>query len=216
MMQQKLFAEAFGTFCLVFAGTGAIVTNDITDGVITHVGIAFVFGLVVMAMIHAVGDISGAHINPAVTIGMWIAGRLPRSSVTPYILSQTAGGLLASSLLRVLFPSHPNLGATIPSGDSWQSFILEIICTVILMVVVLLVSSGSKEQGMLAGLTVGAVICIEAMFAGPISGASMNPVRSFAPAVMSYTWTSQWLYIVAPITGALLGVGVFHLLKSND
>ena len=215
-MRRQLYAEAFGTFCLVFAGTGAIVINDIAEGVITHVGIAIVFGLVVMAMIHAVGDISGAHINPAVTVGMWIAGRLPRSSVLPYIFSQIAGGILASSLLRTLFPSHLNLGATIPSGAPWQSFILEMICTAILMVVVLLVSSGSKEQGMLAGLTVGAVICVEAIFAGPISGASMNPVRSLAPAVMSCTWTSQWLYVVAPISGALVGVLVFHFSLRHD
>ncbi len=214
-MLSRLVAEAFGTFCLVFAGTGAIVINDVSGGVVTHVGIAIVFGLVVMAMIHAVGDISGAHLNPAVTIGMAAAGRLPRGHVIPYIATQLAGAFAASGLLRLLFPHHVSLGATVPAGDFWQSFVLEGVLTFILMVVILRVSSGPKERGILAGITVGAVIGLEAMFAGPISGASMNPARSLAPAAVSGEFTGLWVYLTAPIAGAIAGVSCQRLLQDG-
>ncbi|MFM8733786.1 MAG: MIP/aquaporin family protein [Pirellulales bacterium] len=215
MMPSRFTAEAFGTFCLVFAGTGAIVINDVSGGAITHVGIAAVFGLVVMAMIHTVGDISGAHLNPAVTIGMWLAGRLPGAAVLPYCASQVAGAVAASGLLRVLVPVHATLGATVPAGTAWQSFVLEAVLTCILMVVVLRVSSGPRERGMLAGITVGAVIGLEAMFAGPISGASMNPARSLAPAVVTGEHAHLWVYLAAPVAGALAGVAIHRLLHDG-
>lgn len=214
-MPNRAFAEAFGTFCLVFAGTVAIVINDVSGGAITHVGIAIVFGLVVMAMIHAVGDISGAHLNPAVTLGMWIAGRLPGRLVTPYISSQLLGGLAASLVVRLLFPSHATLGATLPAGPSRQSFVLEVICSCILMVVILRVSSGAQERGLFAGITVGGIIGLEAMFAGPISGASMNPARSLAPAIVAWRLAHVWIYLVAPVVGALLGVAVYRGLRDD-
>jgi len=215
MPLNRIAAEAFGTFCLVFAGTGAIVINDVSGGAITHVGIALVFGLVVMAMIHAVGDISGAHLNPAVTIGMWLAGRLPMTAVLPSIASQAAGAFAASGLVRLLFPRHATLGATVPAGAAWQSFVLECVLAFILMVVILRVSSGPKERGMLAGITVGAVIGLEAMFAGPISGASMNPIRSLAPAVVSGSFADLWVYLTAPVAGALAGVAAHRLLYDD-
>jgi aquaporin NIP len=215
MKLDRLTAEAFGTFCLVFAGTGAIVSNDVSGGAITHVGIALVFGLVVMAMIHTVGDISGAHLNPAVTIGMCSAGRLPAAAVLPYLASQAAGAFAASGLLRLLFPQHPSLGATVPAGPAWQSFVLEAVLTFILMVVILRVSSGPKERGILAGITVGAIIGLEALFAGPISGASMNPIRSLAPAAVSGELTSLWVYLTAPVVGALVGVAAHRLLLES-
>ena len=214
-MPNRHCAEAFGTFCLVFVGTGAIVINDVSGGTITHVGIAVVFGLIVMAMIHTVGDISGAHLNPAVTLGMWTAGRLPAASVAPYIVSQMIGGLTASLLLRILFPEHPTLGASLPAGPASQSFVLEVVCSFILMVVILRVSSGSKERGLLAGLTVGGIIGLEAMFAGPISGASMNPARSLAPAVVAMRLADLWIYLVAPVAGALLGVVAYRFLRDD-
>lgn len=214
-MLNRLAAEAFGTFCLVFAGTGAIVINDVSGGVITHAGIAVVFGLAVMAMIHAVGDISGAHLNPAVTIGMAAAGRLPRGQAIPYIAAQLGGAFAASGLLRLLFLHHASLGATIPAGDVWQSFVLEGVLTFILMVVILRVSSGPKERGILAGITVGAVIGLEAMFAGPISGASMNPARSLAPAAVSGEFAGLWVYLTAPIAGAIAGVACQRLLQDG-
>ena len=214
-MLRRISAEIFGTFCLLFAGTGAIVINDVSGGSITHVGVALVFGLVVMAMVHAVGDISGAHMNPAVTVGMWASRRLPTGLVLPYVLAQLAGGFAASGLLKVLFPQHPTLGATIPAGSAWQSFVLEIVLTWILMAVVLRVSSGSKERGMFAGITVGSVIAVEAMFAGPICGASMNPVRSLTPAVTAGVVDTLWIYLAAPLLGSLLAVATEPLLRDH-
>ena len=203
---RKLIAEFIGTFALVFAGTGAIVINDVSQGAITHVGIALTFGLVVLAMIYTLGDISGAHLNPAVSLGFWVARRFPGSAVGLYVTSQSAGALAASLLLRLLFPSHSTLGATLPAGSQWQSFILEFVLTFLLMFVILNVSTGAKEKGITAGIAIGSVIGLEAMFAGPICGASMNPARSLAPALVSGHLTGLWLYLLAPITGAAMAV----------
>jgi len=203
---KKWGAEFIGTFALVFAGTGAIVINEASGGAITHVGISLTFGLVVLAMIYAVGDISGAHLNPAVSLGFFAARRFPARELIPYILSQCAGAFVATSSLRLLFPNDATLGATLPAGSALQSFALEFILTAILMFVILSVSIGAAEKGITAGIAVGAVIGLEAMFAGPISGASMNPARSLAPAIVSQHLSSLWIYLVAPTAGALLAV----------
>ena len=203
---KKFFAEFLGTFSLIFAGTGAIVINDTSGGAITHVGVALTFGLIVLAMIYAVGDISGAHLNPAVTLGFFAARRFSGRLVVPYIISQLLGAFAASGLMRILFPAHATLGATLPAGSAVQSFILEFVLTAILMFVILSVSTGAKERGITAGIVVGAVIALEAMFAGPICGASMNPARSIAPAFVSGDLSSLWIYFLAPVGGALLGV----------
>lgn len=205
-MNRQFTAEAIGTFCLLFAGTGAIVVNSVSDGAITHVGIALTFGLVVMAMIYAIGDVSGCHINPAVTIAFWVAGRFEGKQVVPYIFSQCVGAFAASGLLRVMFPDHPNLGATLPAGDWLQSFIFEVVLTFMLMYVILNVSTGAKEKGIMAGAAIGSVVAFEAMFAGPICGASMNPARSLSPAIVSGELSHLWVYLTAPIIGALLAV----------
>lgn len=202
---RKLTAELFGTFALVFTGTGAIVINDLRGGV-THVGISLTFGLIVLALIYALGDLSGAHINPAVTLGFAAARRFPPRWIVPYILSQCAGALLASALLRLLFWDHATLGATRPAGPAWQSFVLELILTLLLMVVILAVSTGAKEKGIMAGVAVGAVIALEALFAGPVCGASMNPARSLAPALVSGDLKHLWIYLAAPVAGAILAV----------
>jgi aquaporin Z len=203
---KRLTAEALGTFCLVFAGTGAIVINDTHDGAVTHVGIALTFGLVVLAMIYALGDVSGCHLNPAVTLGFFAARRFEGRWVGPYLLSQCLGAVAASLVLSLMFPSSVTLGATLPTGSAVQSFVLEAILTFLLMFVVLSVSTGSKEKGVLAGVAVGAVIALEALFAGPVSGASMNPARSLAPALVAWRLDSLWVYLTAPILGALAGV----------
>ena len=203
---KKCAAEFFGTFCLVFAGTAAIVVNATTDGVISHAGIALVFGLIVLAMIYTVGDVSGAHLNPAVTFGFWAAGRLEFALVLPYIASQTLGAVAASGAVRLIFSQNGSLGATLPTGSALQSFTLEVILTLILMWVILSVSTGAKEKGITAGIAIGAVIALEALFAGPISGASMNPARSLGPAVVSMNFASLWIYLTAPVLGALLAV----------
>jgi aquaporin NIP len=199
---RKLAAEFIGTFALVFAGTGAITINGESGGTVSHVGIALTFGLVVLAMIYALGDVSGAHLNPAVTVGFFAARRFPLRWVVPYVLSQCAGAILASVLLRLLFPDHPSLGATVPNGTDMQSFWLEIILTGLLMFVILSVSTGAKEKGVMAGVAVGSVIALEALFAGPICGASMNPARSLAPALISGRLDHLWVYLAAPVLGA--------------
>ena len=211
-IRNRLAAEAIGTFALLFAGTGAIVVNDAT-GAVTHPGVALTFGLVVLALVYALGDVSGAHLNPAVTLGFAAAGRFPRREVGPYIAAQLAGAFVASLLLRVLFPESLTLGATIPRGAAGQSFVLEVVLTWFLMLVVLCVSTGAKEKGVTAGIAVGAVVALEALFAGPICGASMNPARSLAPAVVSGNVAIVWLYLVAPVVGALLAVPTFHLIR---
>lgn len=203
---KKLLAELLGTFALLFAGTGAIIINQESAGVIGHAGIALTFGLVVLAMIYTFGDVSGAHLNPAVTVAFAAAGRFAWRAVPGYVLAQAAGALAASGLLRMLFMANRQLGATLPAGSAGQSFILEVVLTAILMLTILSVSTGSKEKGVTAGIAVGAVIALEAMFAGPVCGASMNPVRSLAPAVVSGHLEHLWVYLVAPVIGALLAV----------
>jgi len=203
---KKLLAEYLGTFCLVFAGTGAIIINHESGGVIGHPGIAITFGLVILAMIYTFGDVSGAHFNPAVTIGFAAARRLPWRDIPPYIGAQVAGALSASGVLRILFPTDDLLGTTLPAGSNFQSFLLEVILTTILMLTILNVSTGANEKGVTAGIAIGSVIGLEAMFAGPICGASMNPARSLGPALVSGHLGHLWIYLLAPVIGALLSV----------
>jgi len=212
---KKYLAEIIGTFALVFCGTGAIIINQEFGGVITHVGIAITFGLIVAAMIYALGEISGAHFNPAVTIAFWTAKVFPRKDVLPYLFSQATGAFLASFILSILFPKNTSLGSTLPAGSEMQSFVMEIILTFFLMLVILHVAKGSKEQGMFAGLAIGSVVLLEAMFAGPVSGASMNPIRSLAPAIASGHIEHLWIYILAPITGAIIAVVSWKVLKEK-
>lgn len=205
-MMKKYVSEVLGTFALVFAGTGAIIINEVSGGAITHVGIALTFGLIVLAMVYAFGDVSGAHLNPAVTIAFAGARHFPWRDVPGYVIAQLIGAFAASGVLRGLFPGNEKLGATLPSGTAWQSLTLEVILTFILMLVILSVSTGAKEKGITAGIAVGAVIGLEAMFAGPICGASMNPARSLAPALVSGHLEHLWVYLLAPTVGALLAV----------
>ncbi len=212
---KRYLAEFIGTFALVFCGTGAIIINE-QSGVISHAGIAITFGLIVMVMIYAVGNISGAHFNPAVTIAFTVAKKFPLDQLSQYIIAQVGGALLASLILKFLFPENILLGTTLPSGTDLQSFVLEIILTFFLMFVIINVAHGSKEQGMFAGLAIGSTVLLDAMFAGPISGASMNPARSFAPALISGEFSHLWIYLTAPIIGALLAVIIHNILTKPD
>lgn len=210
---RNYLAEIIGTFALVFCGTGAIIIDQETAGVITHSGVAITFGLIVAAMIYSLGEISGAHLNPAVTLAFSVSGSFPIKQIIPYVLSQGVGAFFASLCLSFLFPNNETLGSTIPSGPPMQSFVLELILTFILVFVILQLAKGSKEQGMFAGVVIGGVVLLEAMFAGPISGASMNPIRSLAPAIISGHLEHQWVYIAAPIIGALVSVVTWMILK---
>jgi len=211
---RKMAAEAFGTFALVFAGTGAIVINETSGGAITHAGVAVTFGLIVLAMIYSIGDVSGCHLNPAVTLGFYAARRFSGQLVAPYLLSQCAGAIFASITLRLMFPSSSTLGVTNPADGATQSFVMEFLLTLILMFVILSVSAGSHEKGLLAGVAIGSVIALEAMFAGPVSGASMNPARSLAPALVSMQFGNLWIYLVAPIMGAVASVVVYRCIHA--
>jgi aquaporin Z len=212
--RSKYLAEAIGTFALVFVGTGAIIVNDVSAGAISHVGVALAFGLVIATMIYAVGDVSGAHFNPAVTFGFWLARRLPRNEVAPYLIAQVAGAVAASGLLRVMFAAHPNLGATLPTGGLSESFVMETVLTFLLMFVILGVTTG-PDRGF-AGIAIGATVCLGALFGGPVSGASMNPARSLGPALFSGLWTPIWLYIAAPAFGAAVAVGACRATRGPD
>ncbi|MFT4642332.1 MAG: aquaporin NIP [Candidatus Azotimanducaceae bacterium] len=212
---KKYIAEFIGTYALVFFGTGAMVVESIHPN-IGVVGIAIAFGAVVMAMIYAFGETSGAHINPAVTIGFVFAGRFEKKEVVPYILFQILGAIAASFTLKFLFPDLALYGNTLPSDGWLQSFVLEFILTLILMLVIIKVSSGSKETGTMAAIAIGGTVLIEALVFGPITGASMNPARSIAPALASGNFQDLWLYIVAPVIGAIVAILICPLTGTKD
>ncbi len=211
-----LIAEILGTFVLVLAGCGAILSDSLYGHNIGHVGVSLVFGLVVMAMIYSVGNISGAHLNPAVTFGFACAGRLPWRKTLPYIFSQIAGGLSAAAALMIIFGFPTSLGETMPAGGNLQSFLLETILTFILMFVILNVSTGHMEKGIMAGVAIGGTVALAALFGGPVSGASMNPARSLGPALVSGNLSAQWIYCTAPFLGALLASPFCRLIQGSE
>lgn len=202
------------TFILVFFGTGAVMVNHITSGALTHLGVSFVFGAVVAALIYATGHISDAHINPAVTLAFWASGFFPARKVLPYILAQCIGAIAASTLLLLTLGYVADLGATLPLQGNWfQSLVLEVVLTFILMFVIL--GSGLDRRAPIgfAGLAIGLTVALEAACFGPITGASMNPARSLGPALVAGIWQHQWIYWVAPIVGAQLAVIAYRQLS---
>lgn len=211
---KKFLAEAIGTFALVLAGTGAIIVNSESNGALGHLGIAMTFGVVIMTMIFAVGDVSGAHFNPAVSFGFVLAQKMSLKELPVYLLGQAAGAFLASFTWKYLFPNDKvMLGTTIPAGTDMQSFIIELILTFFLMLVIIHVATGSKEKGVFAGIAIGGTIFLDALFGGPISGASMNPMRSIAPAVVSGHLEHLWVYLTAPLAGSALAIGAWKAMK---
>ena len=206
-------AECFGTFALVFAGCGAIVANTVSNGAITHVGISLVFGLIVAAMIYATGHLSGAHLNPAVTLAFAVVRHFPARLVPVYIVAQCIGALAAAGLLRLLYGNVAALGSTVPSGSAMQSFGLEIVLTIILMFVIMAVATDTRAIGQAAALAIGGTVALDALFGGPVSGASMNPARSLGPALVTGGAPDQWVYVAGPIVGAIVGALLYQLLR---
>ena len=204
------------TFILLFVGTGCVAVNQQTGGALGLPGIAAVWGLVIIALIYAFGDISGTHINPAVTIAFAADKRFEWKEVPFYLVFQLAGALAASGLLKYLFPANATLGITQPSGTVTQSLILEIVMTFILMIVVLRVSVGAKEKGITAGIAIGATVWFLVLFGGPISGCSLNPTRSIAPAIVTGNLQNLWIYISGPVSGALLAVVLHRAVHSPE
>ncbi|CAA0223419.1 Major intrinsic protein; aquaporin [Tenacibaculum maritimum] len=213
---KKYFAEFIGTFILIFCGTGAMTINEVTGGEVTHVGIGLTWGFAVMAMIYAFGEVSGAHLNPAVSIAFAYAKKFSWKEVPKYIVAQLLGAILASVVLWLLFPKSEYLGATIPSMESWRAFILEFLLSFFLMLTIINVSTGSREVGTMAGIAIGGMVLLEAIFAGPMTKASMNPARSIAPGLISGHLEHLWLYILAPVLGALLAVISCKLVKNDN
>ncbi|MEH1873010.1 MIP/aquaporin family protein [Nostoc sp.] len=213
---REALAEGIGTFILVFAGTGAVMVNSISGGSVTHIGISFVFGAVVTALIYGIGHLSGAHFNPAVNLAFWTSGFFPKRRVLPYILAQLVGAIAASALLLISLGRVANLGATLPLNGNWlQSLVLEFVLTFILMFVIL--GSGLDRRAHIgfAGLAIGLTVGMEAAFMGPITGASMNPARSLGPALVGGIWQHHWVYWVAPILGAQLAVILYRQLSNG-
>ena len=213
---RRALVEAFGTAGLVFAGAGAIIVNDVSGGSIGHLGIALTFGMIVAVMIYSTGHISGAHINPAVTLGFALARHFPWREVPVYWGAQLAGAAAASGAHRLLFGRVGNMGATLPSGSEAQSLGMEVALTFILMFVIMAVATDVRAVGQAAALAIGMTVALEATFGGPISGASMNPARSFGPALGGWVWSSHWLYWAGPMAGAAGGALVYGWLRGHE
>lgn len=213
-LARSLLAEAFGTFALVFAGAGAVMVDAKTHQ-LGHVGVAITFGLVIMAMIYAVGHVSGAHFNAAVTFAFALTRHFPWPRVLAYWGAQFVGALTAAAVLRGSLGNIAHVGATLPSGSQAQSFLWELVMTAFLMFVILAVATDTRAVGEAAAIAVGGTVGLDAMFGGPISGASMNPMRSLGPAIVSGDIHALWLYIAAPILGAAAGGLLYQVVRGD-
>ncbi|MCG3164835.1 MAG: Aquaporin Z 2 [Bacteroidia bacterium] len=213
---KKYLSEFIGTFILVFAGTGVVIVDQHTGGAVTLTGIAACWGMIIVATVYAFGDISGNHINPAVTIAMAVDRRFEWKEVPAFLIAQLLGAFGASLLLHFLFPDNTSLGTTQPGGSVMQSFIMEVIMTFILLLVILRVSTGSKEKGITAGLVIGATVAFLVLFGGPVSGTSLNPTRSLAPAIVSGNMNALWIYLTAPVIGAVAAVFAHRVLHTEE
>jgi aquaporin NIP len=214
-LPRTLAAECIGTFALVFAGCGAIMVNAQTGGALGQVGIAITFGLVIAAMIYATGHISGAHLNPAVTFAFALTRHLPWRRLLAYWAAQYAGALAAAAILRGSLGDVAHVGATLPSGSDGQAFLWELLLTFFLMFVITAVATDTRAVGEAAAIAIGATVGLDAMFGGPITGASMNPARSLGPALVSGDLSSLWVYLTAPFLGAVLAALVYEYLRGG-
>ena len=209
-------AEAFATFTLVFAGCGAIVVNSERGGSLGETGIAAAFGLAIMVMIYATGHLSGAHINPAVTVAFTSTRHFPVRDAVAYIPSQVAGAVAGAAMLRLAWEGTPaNLGATVPSVGVGAALAYEFVMTAFLMFVVMAVATDMRAIGATAAIAIGGTVALDALFGGGVTGASMNPARSFGPALLASEWTDFWIYLLAPVAGALAGASLYSLVRDG-
>jgi len=212
---KKYLAEFTGTFALVFCGTGAVIVDQQTNGSLGLFGIAATFGIIISAMTYVFGSISGAHLNPAITISLALGKLMPKNDVIKYVAAQIIGALAASSFLSILFPKNQFLGGTTPLASSSQSFSIELVLTFFLMLIILAVIA-KKESATITGLIIGLVVTGIILFAGPISGGSFNPVRSLAPALITGNLTRLWIYLTAPVLGAILAMFVWRIFNGTE
>lgn len=213
-LARRAAAEAVAAFALVFAGCGAIVTNAVYGGTLGTTGVALAFGLVIMVMVYATGHLSGAHINPAVTIAFTLNRHLPLRDAGSYIAAQLAGAIAAAFALLAIWPSKPaELGATVPTVGVGSAFVYEVILTGLLMFVIISVATDTRAVGSGAALAIGGTVALDAIFGGPVTGASMNPARSIGPALASGVSTDLWIYVAAPIVGATIGAAAYQLIR---
>jgi aquaporin NIP len=216
-LPRRLVAEAIGTFLLVFIGCGAVVTNTVMpDGGSGLISIAFAFGFALMIIVYTIGHISGAHVNPAVTLGLAATGRFPVAEAIPYWISQIVGALIAASVLRLTFGNVANLGTTAPTDSTMKAFVVELVMTAVLVFVVSGVATDKRAPAAAAGLAIGAAVLLNILVAGPISGGSVNPARSIGPAIISGELGDLWLYIVAPMIGGLVGAFAYQFIRGAD
>jgi MIP family channel proteins len=209
---RALAAELIGTFALVFAGAGAIMVDDKTHA-LGHVGVAITFGLVIMVMIYAVGHVSGAHFNPAVTFAFALTRHFPWTKLLGYWIAQAAGALIAAAILRGSLGNRAHIGATLPAGSQGQAFLWEAVLTFFLMFVILSVATDTRAVGEAAAIAIGGTVGLDAMFGGPVTGASMNPARSLGPALVSGDPHALWIYLLAPLVGAAVGGFAYQFVR---
>jgi aquaporin NIP len=215
-LSRRALAEGLAAFALVFAGAGAVVANVAYDGALGTVGIALVFGLIVMAMVYATGHLSGAHINPAVTVAFTLTRHFPTRDAAAYIVAQLVGAAVAALVLLVLWPQQPaELGATVPSVAAWRALVYEMVLTAFLMFVIMAVATDVRAVGAAAAIAIGGTVGLDAMLGGPVTGASMNPARSFGPALAAWEWEALWVYVVGPVVGAALGGFAYQLVRGD-
>ena len=216
-LPRRAAAEGLAAFALVFAGCGAIVANAEYDGTLGSVGIALVFGLVIMAMVYATGHLSGAHINPAVTLAFTLTRHFPAREAAGYVTAQLGGAAAAALLLAALWTGEPaDLGATVPSVGAGTALVYEAVLTAFLMFVIVAVATDTRAVGAAAAIAIGGTVGLDALFGGPVTGASMNPARSFGPALAAWEWNDFWIYVIGPVAGAAIGAVAYQLVRQQE
>jgi MIP family channel proteins len=213
---RRAAAEALAAFALVFAGCGAVVADSEYDGALGAVGVSLVFGLIIMVMIYATGHLSGAHINPAVTVAFTLSRHFPGRDAAAYVVAQALGATAGALVLLAVWPDQPgDLGATVPTVGIGSALVYEIVLTAFLMFVIMAVATDTRAVGAAAAIAIGGTVGLDALLGGPVTGASMNPARSFGPALAAGEWTDFWIYVAGPVVGAALGAFAYQFVRGG-